>query len=251
MCTLTWFNTDQGYEVFFNRDEQRARKVAIPPQRFLDKNVEVIIPTDPDGGGSWISVNQHGMTLCLLNYYQGTIPRRPLISRGLLLRSLARLAEINEVTQQLLDIDLGQYAPFTLVVFQPQQSTQFVNTFHDVNELCFCWDGEELTNSQPANFMTSSSVKFDEVCKSRQRVFSDSISKKTADQHLFFHKGHDQIQGQNQPNFRSVCMHREDAKTVSFSHIQVSDSAISFDYINGSPCEPTTSSVNQTIKSTA
>ncbi len=77
MCTVSWLLHDAGYEVFFNRDEQKGRAIANPPAVFDREGTRYMMPVDPDGGGTWIAMNQHGLSLCLLNYYQGDIPDLP------------------------------------------------------------------------------------------------------------------------------------------------------------------------------
>jgi len=48
MCTLTWLITPEGYEVFFNRDEQKIRPQAISPT--WDPVLKAIYPVDTQGG---------------------------------------------------------------------------------------------------------------------------------------------------------------------------------------------------------
>jgi hypothetical protein len=239
MCTLSWTRNQEGYQVFFNRDEQRSRSLAELPQCIDHNGVPVILPLDPDGGGSWISVNGHGLSLCLLNFYQGTVPREKLISRGQLLRSLAHAENINSLNNQILTTDLTHYAPFTLVAFQITPDIRLPHP--PPQEQTFQWNGVEIHHSQPENMITSSSVKFDEVSKQRQQFYSQEVpsssnvehnNKHNTDKHVSFHASHGE-----KKNHRSVCMHREDARTVSFSHILVTNNHVEFSYHNGSPCD--------------
>ncbi|OUS07956.1 hypothetical protein A9Q81_01010 [Gammaproteobacteria bacterium 42_54_T18] len=231
MCTLSWTRNQESYQIFFNRDEQRSRSPAEPPKCIEHNGVPVLLPLDPDGGGSWISVNGHGLSLCLLNFYQGTVPGKRLISRGQLLRSLAHAENIDSLNNKILTTDLSHYAPFTLVAFQITQDQQ------QSQEKMFQWDGEDIHRSQPENMITSSSVKFDEVSKQRQKLYIQKVSSPpcadtNTDKHISFHACHGE-----KKNHRSVCMHREDARTVSFSHILVTNNHVEFNYHNDSPCE--------------
>lgn len=54
----------------FNRDEQKSRALALAPAIYDRQGVSVMMPLDPQGQGSWISLNQFGLSLCLLNNYQ-------------------------------------------------------------------------------------------------------------------------------------------------------------------------------------
>ncbi|MGK0440816.1 MAG: hypothetical protein ACJA0N_000611, partial [Pseudohongiellaceae bacterium] len=117
MCTLTWLQTETGYQIFFNRDEQRTRLPALPPECVTHHGVKILTPLDPVGQGSWISSNEYGLSLCLLNYYQGKAPDTTLISRGQLLRNLSHSAHLNVLDEQVITMTLSSYAPFTLIAF--------------------------------------------------------------------------------------------------------------------------------------
>lgn len=76
MCTVSWDTSSTADLLWFNRDEQRSRSVAEPPrQHNLPEGLSVLSPVDPDGGGTWIGVNECGLIVCLLNAYDlGTPP---------------------------------------------------------------------------------------------------------------------------------------------------------------------------------
>ena len=68
MCTLTWWRGEEGeFEVFFNRDEKKTRSRAELPLKREENGMQFLSPRDPDGGGTWMLVNEHGVVLCLLN----------------------------------------------------------------------------------------------------------------------------------------------------------------------------------------
>ena len=225
MCTLSWMENKTGteYQLYFNRDEQRTRKTALPPTCFERDGVKMLMPIDPEGGGSWIAVNEQGLSLCLLNYYQGDLPSGQLISRGQLLRSLAHMNGISDLETTLSDLNLNCYAPFTLVAFSHQDNR---------SKQGFRWDGKRLFSFVPVSPITSSSVKFDEVSENRISAYKQQVKKKTAKELTHFHSAHSGYK-----NHLSVCMHRKDAKTVSFSHIIVNSAEVVFNYQPGSPCE--------------
>lgn len=58
---------------------------------------------DTAGGGTWITVNVHGLALGLLNEDQGAAAGRPrgTISRGLLVKSLAAVRSREEASRRL------------------------------------------------------------------------------------------------------------------------------------------------------
>lgn len=241
MCTVSWLVDADGYQLFFNRDEQRSRSRALAPQAFQKQDSKVLMPVDPDGGGSWISVNDYGLSLCLLNFYQGMMPEGVLKSRGQLLKSLSELSSQDSIATELSNTNLHQYAPFTLLTFAFDHQPQG-----------FQWDGKTLETLSIKSPMTSSSVAFDSVYVARQNNFALLGQAPTADQLLAFHQSHQPLSQTNIHSLSdkyqreengltiqgelSVCMHRNDAKTVSFSHIQVSDEKAIFSYLDGSPC---------------
>ncbi len=228
MCTLSWRGDTAGYQLFFNRDEQRSRLPAIPPQIFKQAGHNVLMPVDPEGGGSWISVNEHRVSLCLLNYYQGITPCGSLISRGQLLRSLSHHADFGAISKQLATLTLSHYAPFTLIVFSPSEESE---TGVFIVNGCQ-WDGEALNYFKPVSPITSSAVKLDEVTLARQQSYVENVRHRSLIELKQFHTGHGHHKG-----YQSVCMHREDAKTVSLSHIRVDHGRVIFSYKDGSPCD--------------
>lgn len=241
MCTVSWLVDSDGYQLFFNRDEQRSRSRALAPQALQQKHCKVLMPIDPDGGGSWISVNDQGLSLCLLNFYQGKRPTGVLKSRGQLLKSLSALPTQPDITTELSNTNLHQYAPFTLLTFTLDQHPQGLQ-----------WDGSTLTILCIKSPMTSSSVAFDAVYSARQRNFAHLGLTPDANQLLTFHSSHQSVDqpdkhslsdnyqreesGQTIQGELSVCMHRDDAQTVSFSHIEVTLEKAIFTYLDGSPC---------------
>ena len=228
MCTLTWLTNDHGYEVFFNRDEQRNRAPAIPP--LLDNESDSIMPIDPQGKGTWIAVNSSGITLCLLNNYQAAkkMIKTDQTSRGLLIPSLIKNKSYSEILRHLHDINLGNYMPFMLCIF-PE------NLNNDNKKIHFYqWDGNRLTKEQNDQPITSSAVSLKEVEKSRTNLFMASVGDQSdSEKHLIYHASHKPEKGKY-----SVCMHRQDAHTQSLSHITVGHD-IEFRYHGESPCQHT------------
>jgi hypothetical protein len=217
MCTLSYFLTDEGYELFFNRDEQKTRAKALPPKKH---NGNVIYPTDPQGGGTWLGVSRFGQTLALLNDYQSAFDIDAIkYSRGALIPLL--LNNNVSVLQQLQGLDLSGYAPFKLCVFPAELSLKN-------NNITFLrWDAKQLTQCDVTPVATSSGVELEMVTKKRLQQFKKLIDLRypVSEQFLAFHYSKDK-QGQY-----GVNMYRDDAMTVSISHIKVSNT-ISFDYLD-------------------
>lgn len=230
MCTVSWLRSLSGYDVFFNRDEKNSRAIAAPPQQLILNNTPCLMPIDPDGGGSWMCSNHHGVSLCLLNYYQGDISHAPLISRGLLLKSLAHLASVHAVIKKLNTLDMPHFAPFTLLVFAPN-----LNTYQE-HVIAFQWDGYALTQRPSVEPMVSSSIDNLAVMVKRRQAYKACMKDTHSIENAFlYHASHHPHAGHS-----SVCMHSKDARTVSFTHLSVRSEHIQMLYIDGAPCQKNT-----------
>lgn len=222
MCTLSWLLDANGLHVFFNRDERKARPKAITPQH--DDALNAIYPIDPQGGGTWLAAASSGAVYALLNNYQATYtPLSPKQSRGQIIKTV--LASAHQPLNQLHDaLPLAQVAPFTLVHF-PAGMT------HDDDICVLDWDGVALLKRPPVcSPLVSSSVDFEDASANRLRCFARAEA--TPEGYAACHASHWPERGS-----LSVCMHRELGQTVSFSHIHVCADAVSFRYVDGSPCD--------------
>ncbi|NMP04513.1 NRDE family protein [Pseudoalteromonas arctica] len=217
MCTLSYFLTDDGYELFFNRDEQKTREMAIAPSKHTDN---AIYPIDPQGGGTWLGVSHWGQTLALLNDYQSAFDITAVKhSRGLLIPHL--LSNNTPALSQLKNMDLSGYAPFKLCIFPDKLS---LNNGH----IAFVrWDTKKLIDCQVESLATSSGVELETVTQKRKQQFKQFIDLRypASEQFLAFHYSKAE-QGQY-----GVNMQREDAMTVSISHIKVGNT-IRFNYFD-------------------
>lgn len=250
MCTISWFYTKEGYHVFFNRDEQVTRPRGLPPAITNVESVNCLMPLDPLGGGTWVAVNEAGITVALLNYYQGRMPKGKLRSRGLIVKALAACQSLKEIKQFLSELKLAKYPPFTLLAFVPSEIDYLAA---DESVISFCWTGRELEEQSIQSPFFSSALNFDEVFASRLGVYRDAlvikhaqmanhgevntseaaIEEKRIELHCRIHKSHLPEKGS-----KSICMHRSDAQTVSFSHVAVSANEILFNYTDGPACTP-------------
>ena len=225
MCTLTWFVKDTGYELFFNRDERKTRSRAQLPLVHNRANVSFISPTDTDAGGTWIATNHFGITVCLLNYYQfeQVESSRDWISRGKLVRDFAITSHLDLADEKMRTLDLNQYRAFRLFIIESNG-----------NNRLFVWNGKQLKiEKNIIGPKSSSSVTTKKVKTARYQLYADanlSASKHCGD-YLNFHRSHSP-----EKSALSVCMHRDDANTVSLSHVEVSNHTASFAYADGSPC---------------
>lgn len=209
-----------------NRDERRTRSAGSPPSRVIVGGVPVLLPRDPDGGGSWISVNALGHTLALLNRYEDT-PHDAggeYQSRGGLVSGMAGLAGAAEVEAGLRSLALSSYRPFTLASVGPAQTPRL-----------FEWDGRDLVVaevSKPGLVRASSGSDQAAAEQARAAVFSSLGGGLSGADLMTLHRSHLPEKGP-----LSICMHRAEAVTVSLSYITVNLRNLLIRYVNGSPCE--------------
>ena len=222
MCTVTWWRTSGGYEIFFNRDERRTRKPARAPSVHTLHTTRYVAPEDGDAGGSWIGANEYGLSLCLLNHYSASAadaaPGR--ISRGLLLTSLMDAASVADVSQRLKHVALADYSPFFLVAIDAASPA----TVH-------AWDGRSMVSYEVPDDqipITTSSFDTDNVVAQRRDRFAAMLRQHgriDADLLRMFHTSREA-----RGDAYSVFMRRDDAETVSVSHVMVSAESVAFDY---------------------
>ena len=228
MCTVTWLRADDGYELFCNRDERHERGEAWPPAVHEEDGVHFAAPTDPDGGGTWIVVNSHGLALCLLNGYaqaDDLLPAASFTSRGLLVRELATARSPDDVALRLGTRSLAGFRSFRLLVLAAGRPA-----------CAAVWDRatSRLTRESPELPLISCPVRTDEVRAARR----DTLLRLVAE--------HGALDGTVLAAFHrsrhpagwiwSVSMQHDVARTRSHSHVKVTAERVEFVYTPGRPC---------------
>ena len=221
MCTVSWCQQSAGYTLFFNRDESRSRSKGLPPQPHVHEAVSYVCPGDPDGGGTWLLANAHGLTLGLLNYYEAQVsyqPKAPL-SRGRLPLDCCAFKNLSEIEDFFKATDLTPFPPFHFLAIDPACNTVLVT-----------WAGHQAQLSYPSFAdlpLTTSAFQTNAVVAERRANFRSQISGPKGPPELFavFHRSHDPDRSAYSP-----LMTRPDACTVSVSQITVSRKEIRFTY---------------------
>jgi hypothetical protein len=219
VCTASWLICPDGYDLLFNRDELRTRPLALPPRRGERHGMRYLAPVDLQGGGSWIAANEMGLCLFLLNRRPDREARAPQASRGLIPMELIDSSGIEEVGRHAATLDLGRYRPFTLGAIAP-----------GAPPVVFAWTGEALESADATPPLVSSSVGDESLFAERRATYPTGSL--TIRELLAYQRSHG-----SGPSAASVCMHREDAQTVSFSRVQATASQVRLGYSPGSPCE--------------
>ncbi len=226
MCTLTWLHTEDGFELAFNRDEKRTRGPELAAAQSTADGVRFLAPRDADFGGTWITVNEHGVAVALLNAYTETLGsiRSDRLSRGGLVLSLAGAPSVGDVFARAKATELERYEPFVLTAFEAGETVRVER-----------WDGLELhslADAEPP--LISSGVALDRVREHRTALFAAMAEgAETTGSELLsaFHASH-----AGGPSELSPCMHREDAQTKSSCRVVVSEREVRMIHTPGPPC---------------
>jgi hypothetical protein len=239
MCTVTWQRSASGYELFCNRDEARTRPAAVPPAVYEVDSTRYVAPIDPQGGGTWIGSNESGLTLCVLNYYAEGVSYTPADrhSRGRLLTSLLANSTPEAAMNAACAAPLQHYPPFLLLAVADTVPVRGVT-----------WDGRSavagqwLDDDQP---VTTCSVDANRVAQSRRAAYRrllQATPNPSPEDLVAFHAGHEP-----EPSAYSVCTHREDGESVSFTHVLVDTESVEFRYAGCPPCRATSADVVSTV----
>jgi len=222
MCTLSFIPGETGYLVGMNRDERFSRTRSLPPEIFDN----AIYPHEPSGG-TWLGVNTDGLTLAVLNRNEdGPLPAKQR-SRGELIPAMIASECLADVQRRLVAFDIRGMYPFRLVAISMQD-----------REICEWQWGTKLNRLnfewQPRHWF-SSGISDSEANRGRSPVVQEAWKGPDAGtipwlQQL--HRSH-----APRPGPYSICVHRDDAASVSYSEIEVTPSTVQFRYAAGYPCE--------------
>ena len=228
MCTLTIVPTVDGYLAGMNRDELLTRPAALPPEIHERQWMKLAYPREPSGG-TWIACNSYGNLLAVLNWNEIATAslgekRR---TRGLVIPRLILEENSSPTDFGLKRLTLDGVFPFRLIgVFQNERQV-----------IEWCWDGDgirRLTWPWSRKHWFSSSLSDTSATENRGRVCEDSSLDPAVGSTSWLrtlHRCHEP-----EPGPYSICVHRPDASTVSYTEVECDRSSISMRYLSGSPC---------------
>jgi uncharacterized protein with NRDE domain len=235
VCTLTIIPLPQAADlrIACNRDESRARPPARPPELRRAQLRTLIMPVDPVSDGTWIGVNDAGLAAALLNAYPAgveaaVLTRQPPLSRGTIIPTLLGSSSLDELVQRATAIDTSLFAPFRLVFADRRE----------VVELRWAQSAMELKSREPLTrpmMFTSSGMGDELVDPPRRELFRGwfhSSADWPAEQDAFHRHSWPEA-----PEL-SVCMSRSDARTVSFTVVEVTTEATKLSYFPQPPNLP-------------
>jgi hypothetical protein len=227
MCTVSFLPKSQGFYLAMNRDEKRDRFTGLAPKIVEREAHRAIFPREPTGG-TWISANDAGVCLALINWHR--IKREPnngIRSRGEVIRKLAGISTSDEISAAITKLPLRKLRPFRLVAIAPTEN----------RVIEWRWNLDRLSKRKhPWKSRHWFSSGFDEATAEaeRTRVCSaqpDESAKRDLKWLRRLHRSHEPERGPF-----SICMHCPNAATVSYTEVAVSELSIVMRYKDGPPC---------------
>jgi Transport and Golgi organisation 2 len=223
MCTVTIVPLGNGFRLCCNRDERRNRPTAAPPMVQSLGQRQAIFPIDPTSQGTWVGVNDAGLTMALLNRtadQMNLLDETPEVSRGRIIPALLTCGSADEALEHCARLDAARFDRFRLLIMQGTTAivvTSDTRAFlHDV-----------VSVSQPVMW-TSSSLGDDVVEGPRRELFNRMFDDRQGEWLRAQRRFH-RHQWRTRPQI-SVMMERSDARTVSQTAIDVRLRAITLTY---------------------
>ena len=229
MCTLSVIPRDNGYLLGMNRDERIARGAGLPPQVREFAGARAIYPTDGHGG-TWLGVNEDAVALALLNWTDlssqalHTKKRR---SRGVLIPALIGSSTLSALRAALASMTVEGILPFRLVGVFPSERkiAEWRWNSVQIESLLHPWEARNWFSSSLWNTLAG---------HLRGAACRNAWSEPDAGSSPWLrrlHASHTDASGAF-----SLCVHRPEVRTLSYSEIDCSFAAIRMKHSVGSPC---------------
>jgi len=210
-----------------NRDEKRDRFTSLAPMVVELETHRAVFPREPTGG-TWISANDTAVCLALINWHRiKREPTRDIISRGQVVRQLAGKSSADEVAAAMKQLPLPKLRPFRLIAIAPREKR--------ITE--WRWNLQRLTRREhqwQRQHWFSSGFDEERAEHERQRVCDETSDQQSTESLSWLRRLHRSHAPKRGPF--SICMHRPDASTVSYTEIAVRDGRVTMRYKPGPSC---------------
>jgi Transport and Golgi organisation 2 len=226
MCTISFVPNPRGFYLAMNRDEKFTRAAALPPAIVELVDRRAIFPREPEVG-TWIATNDAGVCLALVNWHR--IEREPvcsIASRGQIIKALAAKSSAAEIGTALAALTLRQLRPFRLIAIIPSEK----------NVIEWRWDLDRLVARKHAwarRHWFSSGLDEAKAERERGRICKAAQTQKSEGRLDWLRRLHRSHSPERGPF--SICMHRPDAATVSYTEVAVFKRRATMRYKPG-PC---------------
>lgn len=222
MCTATLITANDSpwrLRLVTNRDEQHSRPDATPPEIHPCGARTAIFPVDPVSGGTWVAVNDAGLVVTLLNLNTPgpKVPSPGRVSRGGVVPALMEYETVKQAAQAAKRLTAATMMPYRLLL---ADSDDFAVVRADGQTVAV--DIQRLPDDPV--MLTSSGLGDHLVEAPRRALFEKQPFGDETDQDAFHRH--------RWPESRhlSVAMHREDARTVSRTVIEVGADRVRMTY---------------------
>lgn len=229
MCTLSVITGNGGYLLAMNRDERIVRAAGELPALYRLNGTTAMYPND-GARGTWIAANEYGIALALLNWNDvassgiASAGRR---SRGRVVPALTSSTSLSDLREALGARNFHGMLPFRLVGVFPSE--------REIWE--WRWDSTQLVSMahvwQPRHWF-SSSLSDKQADSLRAAVCLTARQELNAGSVPWLRRLHASHAGG--PGPFSLCVHRDDVTTLSYSEVVVAPGRIRMRHFRGSPC---------------
>lgn len=179
------------------------------------------MPIDPASSGTWVGVNEHGLALTLLNYNPAKPPTGRDLSRGSVIPQLLHASSVDEVFALAKSIEAHRMMPFRLVACDGLSLMLWRST--EPIELA------EVGRWSRTPVMWTSSGLGDHVVEGPRRELFEAWFGDEPDAYLdrqdTFHRHR-----WSDREHLSISMHREEARTVSYTRVEIDTDAVTMTY---------------------
>ena len=229
MCTLTVVTSDETYLIAMNRDEKITRSVGLPPEIYEFGSARAIYPRD-ESGGTWLAVNEYGITLALLNWNDvdasGVLAKTR--SRGQVIPALIGSRSLSDLHDVFQLSNFEGMLPFRLVGVFPfeQQIWEWRWDAKQVDSQLHLWQSRHWFSSSLSD--ESAESLRGAACRRAQNEWDAGSVPWLRRLHASHATG---------PGPFSLCVHRVNVKTLSYSEVSVTEKLIDMHHFRGSPCD--------------
>lgn len=228
MCTLTVVTRNDTYLMAMNRDEKIARGTGFPPEIHEFDGTRAIYPSDGDGG-TWFATNEYGIAFALLNW--NDVARHGIDaktwSRGRVIPALIDSRSLSDLHEVFGVSNFKGMMPFRLVGVFPSEQQIWE----------WRWDSKQLefqAHMWESRHWFSSSLSDARAEGVRGAVCGTAQHESDAGSVSWLRRLHASHAGD--PGPLSLCVHREDVKTLSYSELMVTPEYVQMGHFRGSPC---------------
>jgi hypothetical protein len=229
MCTLTIVPTENGYLAAMNRDELLTRPQAMPDLAMSCGDVRFVAPQEASGG-TWIAGNDRGDVFGLLNGNPRPAQRNraSLVSRGTVIPQLIiKATDAASLETHLNRLPLEFLAPFRLIAAFRKEPAIVESS----------WNGKKIKMLKLpwARGHWFSSSASDEIAARERGETCELAAKRWPAGTSWLRRLHrSHVPGAGP---FSVCVHRPDAATVSYTEVHVDYRSMVMNYLSGNPCQ--------------